>query len=967
VGVTVMDQTERLRAALADRYELDREVGSGGMAHVYRAHDRQHDRDVAIKVLKPELAAALGTERFLREIHIAARLQHPHILPLYDSGVADGFLYYVMPYVEGETLRDLIRREKQLSLGNAIQIARDVAEALSYAHTHDVLHRDIKPANILLSGEHAVVADFGIAKAISAADEEALTGTGIAIGTPEYMSPEQGSGEQGADRRSDIYALGCVLYEMLAGQPPFTGRTAQSILARHRHDAPPSLRVVRPALPPEIEQAVETALAKVPADRFDTAQEFAEALAGATQSGTRTASRETRPGRGRITAAAAALTALAVGGIWWTVHTPDGAADPYKVMVFPLVDHAADRGRTGAGEEVAIMIGSALEHTEPLKWIDGWSSLNSTQRSDTRLLTTQAAREISRSRGARYYIDGSIVRAGDSATIVLRLNDAQGDSVVTQKSSTGPSTGAGVAELGLRAAVGLLPALVDPGRSSAGATLAAFADRHPAAIANWLQGEREYRRSQFVGALRYFRRAVEADSNLAVAALRGAESASWAERWDEAPALVELALRHRDYLPKRYQDFGSGLRAYYSGEADSAVAYFSAALAADSSWSEAWMALGETFSHLLPRTAGPVDSLTEAAFEAARRSDTTFTPPLFHLAEINLRRGEVEQSAILIRSFGSTNPDSFYTLQLGMMLRCAQGDTARSHWNALLPDHAMEALQAARWLSASAAYPACAADGFRSLLFSTAAPASVRYAAVIGLQNLLVALGRPQEAQAVLDSAVAGGIPAAKGLFVLDAAAGAGMEERAASVIAELAAPYDSMSGARLWYHGLWAYHQRRLDRLTQITEALTKVAAHSGSRSDYLLFEIMSGYQALLRGDTTEVIRRFTGLAPVAAQADLSWGLWESLGDVRITLARLLLAGGRAREAYDVARIFDGPQSLVFVLYLPASLELRAQAAELLGDRNLAASNRQRLALLARSGNRQSVSAREQLTTPKR
>lgn len=219
----------------------------------------------------------------------------------------------------------------------------------------------------------------------------------------------------------------------------------------------------------------------------------------------------------------------------------------------------------------------------------------------------------------------------------------------------------------------------------------------------------------------------------------------------------------------------------------------------------------------------------------------------------------------------------------------------------------------------------------------------------------------------MLDSAVAGGIPAAKGLFVLDAAAGAGMEERAASVIAELAAPYDSMSGARLWYHGLWAYHQRRLDRLTQITEALTKVAAHSGSRSDYLLFEIMSGYQALLRGDTTEVIRRFTGLAPVAAQADLSWGLWESLGDVRITLARLLLAGGRAREAYDVARIFDGPQSLVFVLYLPASLELRAQAAELLGDRNLAASNRQRLALLARSGNRQSVSAREQLTTPKR
>ena len=956
MGVTVMDQTERLRAALADRYELDREIGSGGMAHVYRAHDRQHDRDVAIKVLRPELAAALGTERFLREIHIEARLQHPHILPLYDSGVADGFLYYVMPYVAGETLRDLIRREKQLPLGDAIRIARDVAEALSYAHAHDVLHRDIKPANILLSGEHAVVADFGIAKALSAVDEEALTGTGIAIGTPEYMSPEQGTGEQGADRRSDIYALGCVLYEMLAGQPPFTGRTAQSILARHRHDTPPSLRVVRPALPPEIEQAVETALAKVPADRFATAQEFAEALAGATQSGTRTASRETRPGRRRMTAAAAALTALVVGGIWWTVRTPGAAADPHKVMVFPLVDHAADGGRSGAGEEVAIMIGSALEHTEPLKWIDGWSSLNSTQRSDTRLLTTQAAREISRSRGARYYIDGSIVRAGDSATIVLRLNDAQGDSVVTQKSSTGPSTGAGVAELGLRAAVGLLPALVDPGRSSAGATLAAFADRHPAAIANWLQGEREYRRSQFVGALRYFRRAVEADSNLAVAALRGAESASWAERWDEAPALVELALRHRDYLPKRYQDFGSGLRAYYSGEADSAVAYFSAALAADSSWSEVWMALGETLSHLLPTVTGPADSLAEVAFETARRSDSTFTPPLYHLAEMSLRRGEVEHTGLLIRSFVATNPDSFYTLQLQIMFRCAQGDTDRSHWNELLPDHAMEALQAAKLLAASGAYPDCATDGFQSVLFSATSPPTLRYAAVLGLQSLLVALRRPREAQALLDSAVASGIPAAKGLFVLDAVVGAGMEERASSVIAELAGPYDSMSGGRLWYHGLWAYHQRRRDRLEQITQALSTSAARSGSRSDRLLLEIMSGYQALLLGDSTEAIRRFAGLAPVAAPADLAWGLWESLGDVRITLARLLLATGRAREAYTVARAFDAPPSLVYLLYLPASLELRAKAAILLGDARLAASTRRRLDLLGRGADLQSV-----------
>jgi len=189
---------------------------------VYLAHDRQHDRDVALKVLRPELAAALGSERFLREIHIEARLQHPHILPLYDSGAADGLLYYVMPYVEGESLRDRIRREKQLPIAEAVRIAVEVAEALACAHRHDVVHRDIKPANILLSGGQAMVADFGVARAISVADQESLTASGLAVGTPEYMSPEQGTGNDNIDGRSDIYALGCVLYEMLGGEPPFT-------------------------------------------------------------------------------------------------------------------------------------------------------------------------------------------------------------------------------------------------------------------------------------------------------------------------------------------------------------------------------------------------------------------------------------------------------------------------------------------------------------------------------------------------------------------------------------------------------------------------------------------------------------------------------------------------------------------------------------------------------------------------
>ncbi len=271
------DTFDRLKSALADRYAIQEELGAGGMATVYLAEDLKHHRKVAVKVLRPELAAALGADRFLREIEIAANLAHPHLLPLYDSGEADGFLYYVMPYVEGESLRDLITRERQLPVDDAVRITREVADALTSAHKRDVVHRDIKPENILLQEGHAVVADFGIARAISAAGGEQLTETGLAVGTPAYMSPEQASADQ-LDGRSDIYALGCVLYEMLAGMAPFTGATPQAVMARHAIDPVPSLSTVRATVPPVVEAAVTKALAKVPADRFATAAEFAEAL-----------------------------------------------------------------------------------------------------------------------------------------------------------------------------------------------------------------------------------------------------------------------------------------------------------------------------------------------------------------------------------------------------------------------------------------------------------------------------------------------------------------------------------------------------------------------------------------------------------------------------------------------------------------------------------------------------------------
>ena len=314
---------QRLSAALTARYTIERELGQGGMATVYLAHDVRHDRKVALKVLRPELAAILGGERFLHEIKTTANLQHPHILSLFDSGEADGLVFYVMPYVDGESLRDRLARERQLPVEDAVRIAREVADALHYAHQHGIVHRDIKPENILLHGGHAMVADFGIALAASRSEGGTrMTETGMSLGTPHYMSPEQAMGEKEITPKADIYALGCVLYEMLTAEPPFTGATAQAIIARVMTEEPRSLTLQRHTIPPHLEAAVRTALEKLPADRFASAAEFAAALgnrAYATTatpgSGARVAGAGPIAARGRVAVRPGAGSAGARGGM----------------------------------------------------------------------------------------------------------------------------------------------------------------------------------------------------------------------------------------------------------------------------------------------------------------------------------------------------------------------------------------------------------------------------------------------------------------------------------------------------------------------------------------------------------------------------------------------------------------------------------------------------------------------------
>jgi serine/threonine-protein kinase len=347
-----------LSAALADRYELVRELGRGGMATVYLARDVRHARQVAIKVLHPELAAVLGAERFLAEITTTANLQHPHILPLFDSGTADGQLFYVMPFVEGETLRARLDRETQLPIADAVQLAREVADALQYAHERGVIHRDIKPENILLQGGHALVADFGIALAVQHAGGQRMTQTGLSLGTPQYMAPEQAMGEKAIDARADIYALGAVTYEMLAGEPPFTGPTAQAIIAKVMTSSAAPLTTLRAKVATHIDAAVQQALEKVPADRWSSARAYADALAGNPSSmtanapaslGTQKGPATPTPGTRWREAAAWTVAALAVVAalVVSTTRREEAAVNPGPVefeVVLPDSMSAEPRG-----------------------------------------------------------------------------------------------------------------------------------------------------------------------------------------------------------------------------------------------------------------------------------------------------------------------------------------------------------------------------------------------------------------------------------------------------------------------------------------------------------------------------------------------------------------------------------------------------------------------------------------------
>ncbi len=431
---------------LADRYAIQRRIGRGGMATVYLAHDRKHDRDVAVKILHADLTESLGADRFLREIGIAARLTHPNILPLYDSGEVAGMLYYVMPFVAGESLRDHLSRQRQLSLEEAVRIGCEAAAALDHAHRQGIVHRDIKPENILLADGHAVLADFGIARAIDHAQQARLTVTGLQVGTPHYMSPEQSSGEAGLDGRTDIYALGCVLYEMLAGEPPFTGPTAQSIIAKRLAGPVPRVRAVRPAVPTQLETVLLRALDPVPADRYATAEQFRAALAACPvdeasrylgQLGTargRSRRRRTRA----LTAIAAAVT-LAIAS-WLATRTRAGSMPELRTLaVLPITNVSGDAEQTYLADGLTdAVIGDLMRvpglrvtsRASVMRYATAGMSMNvpgmggsgaSANSADMPTGPTKSLSEIAEELKVDLVMQASLARSGDSIRVAASL------------------------------------------------------------------------------------------------------------------------------------------------------------------------------------------------------------------------------------------------------------------------------------------------------------------------------------------------------------------------------------------------------------------------------------------------------------------------------------------------------------------------------------------------------------------
>ena len=963
-AVSLTDLLARLQKALGDRYRFERELGRGGMAIVLLAEDLKHRRKVALKVLQPDLALSIGHARFLQEISIAARLAHPHILPLHDSGEADGLLYYVMPYVEGESLRVRLKREGRLPLGDALQITRQVADALAYAHRHDVVHRDIKPENILLEAGHAVVSDFGIARAMSTSgapgltesgmvlgtpaylnpeqatprdagiDEgsEALTASGVTVGTPAYMSPEQGAGASRLDGRTDVYSLGCVLYEMLAGGPPFGGLTPQDISARRLLDPVPPLRTVRDAVPAWLEAAVVKALAKVPTDRFDSAAQFSQALAAPV------GAQAIR----RISLLRTVLTVgvLAVGVALFSRRTAHRSPDPNAIAVAPF--DVLDRKFELWHEGLVDYLSRNLDGAGPLRTVSPTIVLRRwTGRADA-----TSARELGRRTGAGLVVFGQIMGAGsDSARLRVTILDVTSGKVLAAPERRD------LADRIDRLADSLTRDLLrDLGRigSEGHIRLASTATKSLPALKAFLRGEQFLRRFSLDSAIQAYEEAVKEDSSFALALRRSGLARGWRGQSGGPLGLKAGSFNHGLAPRDSLLIVADSLEAASDDMLDSTywsrrVRKFSVLEEASRRYPddpEVWYAVGEARFHL-GYAVGSTAEQTIDAFDKAIALDSAFAPAYFHPVQLALDRNDTAAARRYINGYlGLTSgvPEGSGLRVVDRLLHPirAKAPELQSVLNGASANVLFDAWRSVqRWPDSSEAgvlLLRLLATGRQGIGIS-ADTVWARYL----LATELLYRGHLREASDIVGSRFSQPFAelAAMGFLSADSASTAfdrwlrSPNERV--VVADppwVGRCYRSFLAAE-W----WARRQDTVALFTlirhgdSVVRSARSIAERIDARADASLGRAAL---ALARRDTGEALRRFLAF-PDSLCAHLYGSLSPSLAPLHMVRFQLLAATGRDREA---ALVFDQQVTVPLTASSVMATLQRGSIAERLGDR---------------------------------
>jgi serine/threonine-protein kinase len=918
---TGAEHLERVNAALSDRYRVHAEIAWGGTATVYRGLDLKHDRPVAIKVLHPELGVTLAADRFLREIQIVAQLHHPHILALYDSGKADGLLYYVMPLAEGETLRARIACDEQIPLAEALQITREVADALSYAHEHDVIHCDVKPENVMLESGHAVVTDFGISRAISEAGDSRVTEPGMAIGTPAYMSPEQAAGSTELDQRADVYSLGCVLYEMLAGEPPFPATSTQEILARKATEPAPSLRTARRAVTKPVEEALQRALANAPADRFRTAQEF---VAGLTAADVRPLRGSTGP-RVRSTRAIVWVGVLVatgvVTGLLLKGRTGAGELDANVLAVAPF--DVIGSGLEMWGEGLSDMLSHSLDGAGPLRTVSPSLVVRAW---DGPADPTSAVR-LGAVLGAGLTVYGRLVSGGDSVRLSTTLLDVATQTAIRDLEVR--SHRDNVDRLADSLAVRLLGEL-NRVRQLGAVQLHSLGSSSPVALKAFLQGEQHFRRAAMDSAGLYYERAIELDSTFALAYNRRGSVAWW-----PSVQTVQPTPPWGWWLRAGELNRGLAVRESLLVAADSMYAAVRTTFAPDSmTWAmlQRLFATLEDADRIYPddpeirhRIAeaelhtpifGRVPERPRESFERVVELDSSFTTAYAHLIELHGWLQEIELARKSSAAYLARGPDDAVANALRILhaiwdpARGTQAevesllDTAslKRFWDVsfpleTLPDSAEPAIQVVRaYLSRDDG------DGY----------------ARDYLARVLAFRGHLQEAREIVEEPET---YLSRYVFTELALLGVMEPERAAEVFSRF--PRELSDLPIPW----WA----SIGDTTSIMDART--AFEATSRSDTLSGTEVGWarwraakadfYLAMARRDTTEALRMASRFPEYHV---CNQGCYYQ----RLTKARLLVAAGRVREA---ARLLDEGSNNAFTVDRPVQLEYRPLRVHVPGD----------------------------------